>query len=550
MVVHRMSNPKLFVKDCEKSNVTLEYLLEAHECIGKQATARMFYGKSKRGGGGFASAASIENWMETFKYANEHPDEEDHEQHQSREVLPTDEWKEFLELIHRPIDQLVIDSWEKMSKKMLGEEAKKYGITFGIANSKAIANIHERMNQMIERRKSNFWNKTIIKEELVEQTLDENALKNMNIFQLRELAKERNISTNLCKDDMINEIIAYREDDISAVEYIEMSTSRLKLIAKDRGLLEYNNLKKDELVEALKLKDVKDQEENDKKDRIMLGGIEIISREGDGYINATQLCKAGGKEFKNWYRNDKVKEFLEELSVTKKIDICPEKEHENPSARFFTDPKIYLIDMKLDCDIHERCTWVYPQVAIHIAQWLSPKFAVIVTGWVQTLLSTGNVSIERPVKAFATITQMDVEAEELESTIKMEEHTADSVLYISYIGRGMVKVGYSDGRLVQRNKKHTSTESMYSQWRIVHLLNVSGRPIEKILHEFLFTYQAEFNKQKEIYKPIKSIKSFINMVSRFVDDNDLPMKIRRLESEVQQLKLENMELRLQLKDKK
>lgn len=532
MVVHRMSNPKLFVKDCEKSNVTLEYLLEAHECIGKQATARMFYGKSKRGGGGFASAASIENWMETFKYANEHPDEEDHEQHQSREVLPSDEWKEFLELIHRPIDQLVIDSWEKMSKKMLGEEAKKYGITFGIANSKAIANIHERMNQMIERRKSNFWNKTIIREETIKQTLDENALKNMNIFQLRELSKERNISTNICKDDMINEIIAYREDDISAVEYIEMSTSRLKLIAKDRGLLEYNNLKKDELVEALKLKDVKDQEENDKKDRIMLGGIEIISREGDGYINATQLCKAGGKEYSNWFKNSKTNEFLDELegSLLIRRDL--------------------LICVNIEGNNENRCTWVHPRVAIHIAQWVSPKFAVIVTGWVQTILSTGNVSIERPVKAFATITQMDVEAEELESTIKMEEHTADSVLYISYIGRGMVKVGYSDGRLVQRNKKHTSTESMYSQWRIVHLLNVSGRPIEKILHEFLFTYQAEFNKQKEIYKPVKSIKSFINMVSRFVDDNDLPMKIRRLESEVQQLKLENMELRLQLKDEK
>ena len=331
---------------------------------------------------------------------------------------------------------------------------------------------------------------------------------------------------------MINEIIAYREDDISIVEYTEMSTSRLKLIAKDRGLLEYNNLKKDELVEALKLKDVKDQEENDKKDRIMLGGIEIISREGDGYINATQLCKAGGKEYSNWFKNSKTNEFLEELegSLLIRRDL--------------------LIQINIEGNNENRCTWVHPRVAIHIAQWVSPKFAVIVTGWIQTLLSTGNVSIERPIKAFTTLTQMDVEAEELESTVKMEEHTADSVLYISYIGRGMVKVGYSDGRLVQRNKKHMSTESMYSQWRIVHLVNVSGRPIEKILHEFLFPYQTDFNKQKEIYKPLKSITSFINMVSRFVEDNDLPMKIRRLESEVQRLKLENMELRLHLKDEK
>ena len=539
MVVHRMSNPKSFVDDCKKCNVTYQYLLEAHECVGKQATARMFLGKSKRGGGGFVSAASIENWLETFKYANEHPDEEDHDQHQSREVNPTEEWHLFVELIHKPIQQIEIDSWVKMSKKMLGEEVKKYGITFGIANSKAIVNIHERMSDMVQRRKTHFWNKPLVRvaevrvaEESVDHPMTEQTLKNMNIFQLRELAKERNISVNLCKDDMINEIIAYREDDISTVEYTEMSTSRLKLIAKDRGLLEYNNLKKDELVEALKLKDVKDQEENDKKDRIMLGGIEIISREGDGYINATQLCKAGGKEYSNWFKNSKTNEFLEELegSLLIRRDL--------------------LIQINIEGNNENRCTWVHPRVAIHIAQWVSPKFAVIVTGWIQTLLSTGNVSIERPIKAFTTLTQMDVEAEELESTVKMEEHTADSVLYISYIGRGMVKVGYSDGRLVQRNKKHMSTESMYSQWRIVHLVNVSGRPIEKILHEFLFPYQTDFNKQKEIYKPLKSITSFINMVSRFVEDNDLPMKIRRLESEVQRLKLENMELRLHLKDEK
>ena len=531
MVVHRMSNPKSFVDDCKKCNVTYQYLLEAHECVGKQATARMFLGKSKRGGGGFVSAASIENWLETFKYANKHPDEEDHDQHQSREVNPTEEWHLFIDLIHKPIQQIEIDSWAKMSKKMLGEEVKKYGITFGVANSKAIINIHERMSDMAQRRKTHFWNKPLVRvaEESVDQTMNEQTLKNMNIFQLRELAKERNISVNLCKDDMINEIIAYREDDISTVEYTEMST-RLKLIAKDRGLLEYNNLKKDELVEALKLKDVKDQEENNKKDRIMLGGIEIISREGDGYINATQLCKAGGKEYYGWFRNTKTTEFLEELSSV--VQICGTE----------------LVETKQGGT--EQGTWVHPRVAIHIAQWVSPKFAVIVTGWIQTLLSTGNVSIERPVKAFATLTQMDVEAEELESTVKMEEHTADSVLYISYIGRGMVKVGYSDGRLVQRNKKHMSTESMYSQWRIVHLVNVSGRPIEKILHEFLFPYQTDFNKQKEIYKPLKSITSFINMVSRFVEDNDLPMKIRRLESEVQRLKLENMELRLHLKDEK
>ena len=34
---------------------------------------------------------------------------------------------------------------------------------------------------------------------------------------------------------------------------------------------------------------------------LVLNDITIIARPGDGFINATQLCQAGGKEFSNWY---------------------------------------------------------------------------------------------------------------------------------------------------------------------------------------------------------------------------------------------------------
>ena len=525
MVVHRMSNPKSFVQDCKRLGITYELLIEAHESIGKQSTARLFNGKSKRGGGGFCSAASIENWLETFKYVLEHPDEEDHDQYQAREVLPNEEWYKFVEIVKTPIEENIIDSWKKLPKKKLGEEAKKYGYTIGIANAKAIMTIHERLLEMIQRRKQNIWDKEVIG--FIEDT--ELNYQLMNIFKLREIAKEHGISTNLNKEDMINEIKAFQENDTIAIEYIEMSTSRLKLLAKDRGLLEYNNLKKDELVESLKRLDSEEQTERDKKDCITLGGIEIISRPEDGYINATQLCKAGGKEYSNWFKNSKTEEFLLELETSLRIR------------------RDLLVQVIIEGINKERGTWVHPRVAIHIAQWVSPKFAVLVTGWIQTLLSTGSVSIERPVKAFSTLTEMDVEAEELEQNIKLEEYTTHSVIYVSYIGKGLLKVGFSDGRLLQRNKKHTSTESMYSQWRFVQITKVSGKPIEKMLHDFLVPYQTEFNKQKEIYKPIKSISVFLDMITTFLKDNDLPMKIHKLEKKLHELEMENMRLKLQLK---
>ena len=42
---------------------------------------------------------------------------------------------------------------------------------------------------------------------------------------------------------------------------------------------------------------------------INLNGITVLSRE-DGFINATALCKAGGKQFNDWYRLEKTKLFF------------------------------------------------------------------------------------------------------------------------------------------------------------------------------------------------------------------------------------------------
>lgn len=39
---------------------------------------------------------------------------------------------------------------------------------------------------------------------------------------------------------------------------------------------------------------------------------------------------------------------------------------------------------------HLQGTWVHPQVAVHLAQWLSPRFSVLVTRWVTDWMSGGS----------------------------------------------------------------------------------------------------------------------------------------------------------------
>jgi hypothetical protein len=93
----------------------------------------------------------------------------------------------------------------------------------------------------------------------------------------------------------------------------------------------------------------------------------------DGMINATMLCKAHGKKLlADYNRNKQTKEYLEELSINMGIPII---------ELFVTTAGKY------------GGTWVHRKVAIHLAQWLSPSFAVQVSNWLDELFITGKVEL-------------------------------------------------------------------------------------------------------------------------------------------------------------
>ena len=88
----------------------------------------------------------------------------------------------------------------------------------------------------------------------------------------------------------------------------------------------------------------------------------IISFRYDGYINATELCKAGKKLFRDWNILEKTKDFLKILSTHTKIPVDK------------------LIESKVGGN--HSGSWVHPRVLTNIAQWISPEFDVLVTGWI------------------------------------------------------------------------------------------------------------------------------------------------------------------------
>ncbi len=123
-------------------------------------------------------------------------------------------------------------------------------------------------------------------------------------------------------------------------------------------------------------------------------GAVIRQRSNDGFLNATDMCKSVGKQFNDYRRLKSTKEFLEELSdfvIKNPVTGIP-----------VTEQNQQLIQIVQGGTPENQGTWVHPYVSINLAQWCSPRFAVLVTGWTFELLTEGYVSLKpKPTQTMA-----------------------------------------------------------------------------------------------------------------------------------------------------
>ncbi len=125
---------------------------------------------------------------------------------------------------------------------------------------------------------------------------------------------------------------------------------------------------------SIVIDDVKEEVEYS---NITLNNVVITSRPLDHYVNATQLCQAGGKKFSHWFSLETTKELINELSADAGI------------------PASGLVETKRGGNNKSKQgSWIHPDLSIQLAQWISPKFAIQVSKWIRTLFSDGSLQID------------------------------------------------------------------------------------------------------------------------------------------------------------
>ncbi|AUV58832.1 hypothetical protein [Bandra megavirus] len=102
------------------------------------------------------------------------------------------------------------------------------------------------------------------------------------------------------------------------------------------------------------------------------GDLEVVMMRENGYVNATNLCKKCGKDYKNWKRNDNSKELEKEL-----IKQLSSGAHEKSSAHYRAAEVTHTVKGGKLTII--RGTYVHPKLIIHIASWCSTEYAMKVS---------------------------------------------------------------------------------------------------------------------------------------------------------------------------
>ena len=103
------------------------------------------------------------------------------------------------------------------------------------------------------------------------------------------------------------------------------------------------------------------------------GSSIIIPIREDGYVNVTLLCKAGGKDIKEWKKNKSSVHILSSYFSLGGI----------PPSQLLNSTRIGKT----------QNTFAHPDIAIQIAQWADPYFAIQVSRWTRELLVYGKVEL-------------------------------------------------------------------------------------------------------------------------------------------------------------
>ena len=325
------------------------------------------------------------------------------------------------------------------------------------------------------------------------------------------ICKDKEIASLKAKLCIYKELSERNQTTIEKIS--ERNQATIEEIAK-RNYYEYNSVIEIEEPESSLESEELPEEPYELVPLELDNGYIIEHREEDGYINVTNLCRAGGKKFSHWNQLDKTKAFIKALSTAAGI----------PAAILIqvgTGTKFGTTE-----NTETNGTWVHPQVAINIAQWISPQFDVKVSAWVYEVMMTGKVDITN-TKSYREL-QQENKNKQLKIQIMTKKYVKKqprldikerNVIYI-LTTQLMKKEGrYILGKATNLTNR-LSTYNKTDEHEIVYYQECGDEDkmslVESMVFNKLKEYREQANRERFVISNDKDITFFIDAIKECI----------------------------------
>ena len=245
------------------------------------------------------------------------------------------------------------------------------------------------------------------------------------------------------------------------------------------------------------------------KYKLILNDIRITARPEDGFINATQLCKAGSKQFNDWNRLESTKKLIDALEKDQflKTGITGFKIIEVEAGRY-------------------GGSWIHQDLAIHLAMWISADFAIQVSKWTREIIYTGKVDIQHQKTESDLLKLQNAYSKQLIENKKLQKKVVQRVAREKFSPGNYMYVAHTDTiNLTRRNKigKTTNLEETLAAYNRLepteyvfymdccseHMMNVT----ESFVHSALVKYR-DYANHEYFLLPEGEDKTFFNNIIR------------------------------------
>lgn len=240
-----------------------------------------------------------------------------------------------------------------------------------------------------------------------------------------------------------------------------------------------------------------------------LNNVTITSRHPDHYVNATELCQAGGKKFNHWVSLESTKDLIRALESDTGIPVSLLVESKRGQTSKFN-----------------QGSWIHPDLAIQLAQWISPSFALQVSRWIRSLFDNGAIEIDIALlkDQEKQILVKDQRIKQLEeiclSKQRRVEYPERNVIYMlttdSHIKRRTYIIGKAKNlttRLGTYNKTCDHTVVYYRECKNEEDMTT----IENLVLSKLKDYREQANRDRFILPDDKDVSFFTSTIDQCID---------------------------------